>query len=100
MIAFHAVQLVAPLQHAIELVDQHRNGLVALVRLHGCIHVGTVDLDVPLGFELHADRRGPVAFQFHAETHDALPVTEQSVGFLPDERLERWGEVQVDAGDD
>jgi hypothetical protein len=88
VVAFDAMKLVAALEHSIELVDEQRDGLVALIRLHDGIHVGALDLNMALGLELHADRWIPVAFQFHADAHDALLVTEQSLGFLTDERLQ------------
>src|SRR6188472_650114 len=85
MVAFNAVQLMASLQHAIELVDQHGNRLVAFVRLNGRIHVGAVDFDVALGLELDPDRGVAIALQFHAHPDDALLVPKQSLAFLPDE---------------
>ena len=70
------------------------------VSFDGGIHIGPVDLDVALRLELGADRYRPIAFQFHADAHDALLVSKQSLGFFPDERLERRGQFKVDAGDD
>lgn len=100
MVAFHPVHLVPSLQHAVEFVDQQGNRFVTFVRLHGRIHVGALNLDVPLGRELHADRTVAIALQFHADAHDALLVTKQSFGFLADERLQRRGQFEMDAGYD
>ena len=100
VVAFDAVELMAALEHAVELVDQHGDGLVALVGLHGGIHVGAVDLDMALGGELHTVRGITITLELNAEPHDALLVTKQSLGFLPDERLERRGQIKVNAGDD
>lgn len=100
MIAFNAVELVAPLQHAIEFVDQHGNCLVTLVRLHGGIHIRALDLNVAFGGELDADRGVAIALQFDAHPDDALLVTKQSVGFLADERLQRRRQFKMDAGYD
>jgi hypothetical protein len=100
MIAFDAVQLVTSLQHAIELVDQHRNRLVALVRLNGRIHVRTLNLDMTLGLELDANRRIAIALQFHPHADDAFLVAKQSLGLLADERLQGRRQLEVNAGYD
>jgi hypothetical protein len=100
MVTFDAVQLVASLQHPVELVDQHGDGLVAFVRLDGRIHIGPLDLDMSFGLELYSSRRTAIAFQLDAYAHDALLVTKQSVGFLADERLEGRCQFEVNAGDD
>ena len=100
MVAFYAMELVASLQHPVELVDQHGDRFVAFVGLDDCIHVGPVDLDVALSLELHADRSVAIAFQFHAETHDAFLVAEESFGFLAYERLERRSQLKMNARND
>ena len=94
---FHAVELVTAVQHSIEFVDEHGDGLVAFVGLDGGIHVGALYLDVAFRLELNAGRGGAIAFQFHADAHDALLVSKQSLGFLTDERLERRCQVEMDA---
>jgi hypothetical protein len=73
---------------------------MAFVRLDSCVQIRTVDLDVAFGRELHADRRVTVAFQLHADADDSLLVAKQSLGFLPDKRLERRCQVEMNAGDD
>jgi hypothetical protein len=100
VIAFNAEQLVASLQHAIELVDQHGDRLVTFIGLDGRIHVGAVDLDVALCGELDSDGLAAVAFQLNAHPHDALLVTKQSLRFLADKRLQRRGQLEVNAGYD
>ena len=100
VVAFNAVQLVASLQHAVELVDQIGNRLVTFVGLDGRIHIGAMDFDVTLGGELDADGWIAIAFQLYAHPYDALLVTKQSLGFLADERLERRCQLQVNAGYD
>ncbi len=100
MIPFHAVQLVASLQHSVEFIDEHRNRFMAVVGLYDRIHVGPVDCDVALGLELHADHRTAIAFQFHADTHDAFLVAEETFGFLVDKGLERWSQLKVNARND
>jgi hypothetical protein len=100
MIAFNAVQLVATLQHAIELVDEHGDRLVTFIRLDRCIHVRALNLDVALGLELDAGRRIAIAFQFNPHADDALLVAKQSIGFLADERLQGRCQLEVNAGDD
>lgn len=97
VISFYAMKLMAALEHAVELVDQHRNGFVTLVGLDGGVQIGPMDLDVALGLELDAARERAIALQFHADAHDALLVAKQSIGFLADERLQRRGQVEVDA---
>ena len=97
VIPFDAMHLVASLQHAVEFVDEERDGFVAFVRLHGRIHIGALDFDVPLGLELHAGGGIAVAFQLHADAHDALLVAKQSFGFLADERLQRRREFEMNA---
>ena len=100
MISLHAVELVATLQHAIELVDEHGNRLVAFVPLDGCIHVRAMNLDVALGRELDAGRGAAIALQLHAHPDDAFLVTKQSRGLLMNERLKRGRQFKVNAGDD
>jgi hypothetical protein len=73
---------------------------MTLVGFDGGIHVWPVDLNMALGLELGADCRHAVAFQFHADPHNAFLVSKQSFGFLADKRLERRGQVEVDAGYD
>ena len=99
MVAFDAVELMAALQHAVEFVDEHGDGLVALVGPHGSVQVGTVDLDVALGGELGAVRRIAIALQFDADAVDALVMAKQAFGLVPDERLERRSQIEVNAGD-
>jgi hypothetical protein len=100
MISFYAVELVATLQHAIELVDQHGNRLVALTPLDGGIHVRAVNLDVAFGRELDAGRGAAITLQFHAHPYDAFLVAKQSRGLLMNERLKRGRQFKVNAGDD
>ena len=100
MITFNAVHLVASLQHAIELVDEHGNRLVAFVRLNGRIHVGALDLDMSLGRELHSNRRVAVTLQFNPHSDDAFLVPKQSLGFLSNERLQGRCQIEVNAGYD
>ena len=100
MIPFNADQLVASLQHAIELVDQHRNRLVTIVGLDGGVHVRPLNLDMTLGLELDSDGRIAVAFQFNTHPDDALLMAKQSFGFLADIRLEGRCQLEVNAGDD
>lgn len=59
-----------------------------------------MDLDVAFGGELRAYFCGAVALQFHADANNAFLVAKQSFGFLADERLERRGQVEVNAGYD
>jgi hypothetical protein len=78
---------MAPLQHAIQFIDEHRNGLVAFIRLNGSIHVRSLNLDVALGLELDSDRGIAITFQLNTHPDDAFLVAKQSFGFLSDERL-------------
>lgn len=87
VIAFGAQQGMAFLQHAIQFVDQHGNGLVAVIRLNGCIHVRSLNLDMTLGLELDSDRGVAITFQFNTHPDDALFMAKQSLGFLSDKRL-------------
>ena len=79
---------VVPLtEHAVEFVDEKRDGFVALVGLNGGVHVGAMDLDVAFGREPVGDGGIAVAFQLHADTDDTILVTKQSLGFLAHERF-------------
>ncbi len=100
VISLNAMELVASLQHPVELVDQHGNSLMAVIGLDDRIHIGPMNLDVALSLELHADRSASVAFQFHADTHDAFLMAEETFGLLVDECLERRGQLKVNAGND
>jgi hypothetical protein len=75
-VAFGPLQLRMPAEHAVEFVDEKRNSFVAFVGLDRGIHVGAVNLDVAFGLEARGDSFLGVAFQFHADAHDALLVTE------------------------
>ena len=100
MIAFHAVKLMAALEHSVEFIDQQGDRFVALIRLDRGIEVRALNLDVTFRRELDSGRVSAIAFQLHAEAHDALLVSEQSFGFLAHERLERRCEFEVNARDD
>lgn len=94
------MEVVTLSEHSIKFIDEERNGLVAFVALDRGVHVRAVDLDMALGLEARANFFLGVALKFHADAHDALLVTKQSLSFLPHKRLERRCEVEVDAGDD
>jgi hypothetical protein len=100
MIAFNAVQLVASLQHAVELVDEHGNRLVTFLGLNGRVHVRSLNRDVTLGLELDSDRGIAITLQFNPHPDDAFFVAKQPFGFLPDERLQGRCQVEVNAGYD
>lgn len=91
------LEVVALAEHAVEFVDEQRDGLVALVGLNGGVHVGAVDFDVAFGLEPMGDRLIAVAFQFHADPHDAVVVTKQSLGFLAHERFKGRCELEMNA---
>lgn len=91
---------MASLQHAVQFVDEHRNGLMAIIRLDGRIHVRSLNLDVALGLELDSDRGIAITFQLNTHPDDALLVAKQSIGFLSNERLEGRCQVEVNAGYD
>ncbi len=90
-------QVVTFAEHAVEFVDEEGDGLVALVGLNGGVHVGAVDFDVAFGFEPVGDGFVAVAFQLHADSHDAILVTKQSLGFLSHERFKGRSEVEMNA---
>jgi hypothetical protein len=100
MISFHAVELVAALEHAVEFIDEQGDRFVAFVGLDDGIHFGALDDHV--SFRLEARRHGlfRVTLKFDANAHDALLVSEQSLGFLADERLEGRSQFEVNARDD
>jgi hypothetical protein len=100
VMAFGALQLMAAVQHAVEFVDEHRDGLVTFVGFDAGVHVGAVDGDVPFGLEARANVFFGVAFQLNADAHDALLVAKQSFGFLSHKRFERGGQLEMNAGDD
>jgi len=87
-------------EHAVELVHQEVDGLVAFVGGDGCVHVGAVDDDVALGGEAVVDVLLHVALEFDANSDDALLVAEEAFGLVMHELLQRRGEFEVDAGYD
>jgi hypothetical protein len=97
IVSAHLIHVVALTQHAIEFVDQQRNGLVAFVGLNFGVEIGALDLDMAFGFEPGRDRFLRVALQFHAKPDDPLLVTKQSIGFLSNEVLQRRSQFEVDA---
>jgi hypothetical protein len=100
MISLRLVEVVTLGEHAVEFVYQEGNGLVALVGGDDRIHVGSMDGDVTLGLELGGDRLIAVTFKLHADTDDALLVSEQSVGFLTHIGFQGRREFEVNAGYD
>jgi len=90
-------QVMAFAEHAVEFVDEERDGFVALVGLNSGVHVGAVDFDVAFGLEPVGDGFVAVAFQLHADPHDAVLVTKQSLGFLSHERFKGRSELEMNA---
>ncbi len=87
-------------EHAVELVHQEIDGLVAFVGGDGGVHVGAVDDDVALGGEAMLDVLLHVALEFDANADDALLMAEEAFGLVMHELLQRRGEFEVDAGYD
>ena len=87
-------------EHAVEFVDEERDGLVALVGGDGGIHVGAVDGDVAFGGEAVGDVLLGVALKFDAEANDALLMAKEPVSLLVDELLKGGSEFEVDSGYD
>lgn len=100
VVAFNFKEPGTATQHAIEFVGKHGDGFVAFVGRDRCVHLGPVNLNVPLGGEPMCDRLLQVVLQFHADAHDALLVAKQSVGFLANERLQGRRQLEVNARDD
>ena len=100
LMAFDLKQTGTTAEHAVELVDQERDRLVAFVGFDGGVHVGTVDGDVAFGFEAGANGFFGVALQLNADAHDALLVAKQSFGFLLHEGFERRSQLEMNAGND
>ena len=90
----------APAEHPVELLDEDRDGLVALVGLDDRVHRGLVDQDVPLRLEPSRHVYLGIEFQLDPQADDAVLVSEQSVGFLCDEGLDGGSEVEMNAGHD
>lgn len=97
LVAASFPEVVAFAEHAVEFVDEKRDGFVALVGLNGGVHVGAVDLDVAFGREPVGDGGVAVAFQLHADTDDPILVTKQSLGFLAHERFKGRSELEMNA---
>lgn len=87
-------------EHAIQLVHEEVDRLVALVGGDGCVHVGAVDGDVAFRGEAMGDVLLGVALKFDAEADDALFMTEEAGGLVVHELFQRRGEFEVDAGYD
>lgn len=100
LVAADLVEVMPLAEHAVEFVDEERDGLVAFVGLDHGVHVGPLDFDVTLGLEPVGDRLVAVALQFHADAHDAVLVTKQSFRFLSNKRFKGRGEFEVNSGDD
>lgn len=87
-------------EHAVQLVHEKIDGLVALVGGDGGVHVGAVDGDVALGGESMGDVLLGVALELDAQADDALFMTEEAGGLVVHELFQRRGEIEVDAGYD
>ena len=98
--AFGLLELGPAGQHAIKLVHQQGDGLVAFVGGNGGVHVGSVNGDVPLGGEPVGDVLLGVALEFHAHAHDAFLVTEKTIRLVVNELLKRGREFEMNAGYD
>lgn len=98
--ALGLLELVALGEHAVELIDEEIDGLVAFVGGNRGVEVGTVHGDVALGGEAVGDRLLGVALKLHAHTDYALVVTEKAVGFVMNKLLQGGSEFEVDAGYD
>ena len=73
---------------------------MALIGFDGGVHIGTVNLDVTLGGELHPGSGAAVTGKFHPDPDDPFVVTKQSLRLLVHESLEGRGELEMNAGDD
>jgi hypothetical protein len=87
LFAFNFVEVGAAFQHSIEFVDQQTDGFVAFVGGDRGIHIRTVDTDVSFGDEPIPHILFGVARELHANAHDALLVSKQSLGFFLNELL-------------
>jgi uncharacterized protein len=94
------LELGATTEHAVELVNEEGDGLVALIFGDRGVHVGAVDGYVAFGGEAMGDVLFRVAFELDAEADYALFMTEEADRFLLHELLEGRREVEVDAGHD
>src|SRR5690606_7910911 len=87
-----------PAEHAVQLVDQEHDGLVALVDRHRSVHFRTIALDVSLRAKAPPWRLRRIVLEFHPESDDAFLVAEQTRRLLLDERFKGRCEVEVDTG--
>ena len=87
-------------EHAVELVHQEVDGLVALVGGDGGVHVGAVDDDMAFGGEAVFDVLLRVALEFDTEANDSLLVAEEALGLVVHKLFQRRGEIEVDTGYD
>lgn len=85
----------AAFEHAVEFVDEHGRGLVALVGRNGGVQIRAVDLDMTFGGKTVGDGLFGVALQLHADSHNAILMTKQSLGFFLDEQFEGFGQFEV-----
>lgn len=85
---------------AIEFRDDEVDGFVGVVGGGLGDEIGTADFDAALGDELGIRAASLIEFEIEPDAHDARFVAEELTGFFVRERLERGGEVEVDAADD
>jgi len=90
----------APAEHAVEFVDQERDGLVTFVGLHRGVDVGSMNHHMAFGLEPGGDSFLGIAFEVKADAHDLLLVAEQTLGFFLDEGFERRSQLEVNPGND
>lgn len=100
MIAFHALQLMTAAKHSVEFIDEEGHRFVTFVGFDDGVHIGALNHDMTFGFEAGGDGFLWIAFQLDAESHDALLVTKQALGFFANERFQRWSQFEMNAGDD
>ncbi len=88
VVALDLVEAVAAFEHAVEFVDQERDGLVAFVGGDGGIEIGTVDADMPFGDEASVHGLFSVTFQLHSDSNYSFLVSKQSLHFFTHERFD------------
>jgi short-subunit dehydrogenase len=87
-------------EHLVKFVHQLCGSLVALLGLDGGVKVGTIDFDVSLGGEAMLHVLARVALELNAHADDAFLVAKKPGCLFLHERLQRRGELEVDAGYD
>lgn len=89
----------AAAEHAVELVHEKIDGFAAVIGENRRKHIGAVYFDAALGGEMFVNGLIGVAFEFHANAHNAFLMAKETVGFFLDIYFQGWSQLEMNTRD-